>query len=1227
MRFFHLRSAVLAVGLTAVAGFLAYVEVPAAFSQVTTAAIHGTVTDPSGAVIPNAKITALDTATGISKTTTSDKSGYFIFPELQVGGPYAVTVSVTGFHNFVASGLTLNVNDNREVNASLKVGSTTQTIEVAAMAVQVETSNTQLQQVANAQQLEGVPLEGRDPAGLEKLTPGIMESSDRIGTYSSNGSQTTQNSYLLNGTDINDGPLQNEGIAVNPDALQEENIVTSTMNPEFSRNSGAVINEVIKSGTNQIHGSGFEFYRDTFLNNGNYFSPPGTRPVFHQNLYGGTLGGPIVKNKLFAFLAYQGYRNRTAQTTNQPTMTGTKSTTSPTGQFGGAFSTNTNWGMGFVPDNTPFSNEPTNPASGLPYCPNIPNGTYSDSLSCNPIPFPVNGYPAGTPWIVAFNNGGEGSATINVPPGTWNSIAKNLIQNYVPGANYPAASPTEYNFNALNSAAEDQGVIRLDYTPSSRDSIWASNVFQSSPSFNTLPFGGGSFPGFPQENQEHYKIFSASWMHTFSPTKLNELHAGYYRINFPSVIPTTPVLPSTLGFSINPQLTSGAGVPFIGIGGLFNLGFSFEGPQPRTDTNANYADNFTWIRGNHSLKFGASFEQFRVHNPFGYYNNGDYGYYGGLAGGGAYSSGDPLMDFVLGIPDTYNQTNDGFIDVLAAEYYAYVQDNWKVSPDLTLNFGVGWDAEEPYQNHQFGGLGITCWANSSATSKVFPGGPPGLTYNGDPGCNTAGGVPTRYDHFTPRIGFAWSPSSGPSAIIGRPGSHDFSVRGGFGVYFNRDAEEQSLQNLGDPPNLYMSHGAADFGGSPAFANPFADVTGCEGCSEANPYPYSPPKAGGAVNWGVYTGLELAVFSPTYAVPYSYNFNLNIQRALPGNLLMQVGYVGALGRRLSTWYEGDNITQAGHDDCLANPSCSPGSIHLYFPQYTAQPAVSPSGIPWYESVADQNTEGSSNYNSLQASLIQSPYHGLQFTLGYTWSHALDNGSSYESGTGGDAGYGNGGHVYNYVPGFQYLNYGDSDYDARQRLVASYVYTVPVSGFLKKNLFFREALSGWGIGGLTAVQDGFPISVTMGADLSYWCDGYSYFGCPDVPETSSFNIKRYNPRSSASNQYFDTTPFSPEPLGTFGNTRRNFFHGPGFNYTNLQISKNFPLSADGSRYMQWRLEAFNAFNHANFASPGGSYANSAYYGQVFGSVNSVIYSQDPNADPQPARAIQLVGKIYF
>jgi len=1177
------------------------------------ASIHGTVTDSTGAVVQNATVEAVNTSTGIATTVKTNSSGYYILPQLQIGGPYTVTVASPKFQSFVSQGLKLTANDNRGIDAKLKVGAESTSVIVSATALQVETSDTQMKQVATAQQLVGVPLISRDAAGLQKLTPGVVESSDRLGNYSSNGNQTSQNSYMLNGADINDGALQTEGLLVNPDALQEENIITSTMNPEFSRNSGAVINQVLKSGTNSFHGSGFEFYRDTFMNNGNYFSKK--RPVFHQNLYGGTLGGPVIKNKLFFFLGYQGNRHHSGRTQRQETLSGTKGGTNPTGQFGGDFTTDKNYNQQFVPNNTPFDNTIVDPVTGQVPCPNIAKKIYSNSLSCSPTPFMVHGAPVGTPWIVAFDNSGPGPTTINIPRNTWDTVAAGLINTYVPQANDVSDGTPRYNFNEALAGAADQGIIRLDFTPSASDSIWASTIFQSNPASDGLSFGGSSFPGSGMISASHTKVFTASWTHSFSANKLNELRAGYYRLNYASVTPASIVLPSSAGFSINPQLPL-AGLPYISVGSYFNLGFSFEGPQPRIDTNATYADNFTWIKGNHAFKFGASYEQFRVHNPFGSDNNGNFTF----NGGGSYTSGDPLIDFVLGVPDQYTQTNDGFVDAVASEIYAYAQDNWKATPDLTINYGIGWDVEQPNQNRQFNGLGIICWQNSNITSKVYPGGPPGLFYKGDPGCNEAGGPTTHFNRFGPRFGFAWSPTSGPSVVVGKPGAHDFSIRGAFGVYYNRDQEEQSLQNLSDPPVYYTSHGAQDVAGrSPAFDNPFADVAG--NGFEANPFPFNTPKPGQAVNWGIYNQLQIAAFDKNYSIPYTYNFNLNVQRSLGGNMVLQVGYVGSVSHRLSTWYEGDNITPAGHAACRANPLCYkyPALIHSLYPQYTAQPAVASPGVPWYWSVGEQNSEGSSNYNSLQVSLIKAESHGLQFTMAYTYSHALDDGSGYESATGGGYGYGGYGRVRNFVPGFQRLNYGSSDFDARQRLVASYVYTVPVVGFMRSNVFLREVFSGWGIGGVTAVQSGNPIALSMGYQNSLWCDQYSYFGCPDNPDTNSFHIKTYDIRKPG-HQYFDTTPFTAETLGTFGNTPRNFFHGPGFNYTNLQLSKNIHFSADGSRYIQMRIEAFNAFNHANFQAPSGNFSDPG-----FGKVTSVVKAAD--ADPQPARVLQLVGKLFF
>lgn len=1153
--------------LGATLSLLAATPLSPAYAQVITATIHGTVTDASGAVVPNATVTVLNTSTGVHSTATTDSKGSYSVPALQIGGPYTITISASGFSNYESRGLNLNVNDDRAVDGKLQVGGEAQTVQVEAQASQVETTETQLKTDIGAREITDLPILGRDASQLEKTAPGVVESSDRFGSFSANGSQTSQSSFMLDGADVNDVALQDGGIAVNPDALSEEAIVTSTLNPEYSRNSGAVVNQTLKTGTNSLHGNAFEFYRDTFLNNPNYFSL--TRPVFHQNLYGGTIGGPILRDKLFFFLAYQGYRNRTGTTQQTPVFS--------SAQLGGDFS-----------------------GDGI-------------ALSSSPMPFAVGGCAAGTPWNACPTLAGG-----HIPAASFSPLSTSLVHKYVPLPNNVSGGANLYNFNTTNSGAQDQGVIRIDYHPTQNDTLWGSSIFQSSPDTATLPFLGSTLPGFGEVDAQHIKVFNGDYTHTFSSTMLNELRAGYFRFNYASVTPQTVLPPSSLGFNIAPQ-DALASAPFISITGYASLGFSPDGPQPRKDTNLLGSDIFTKILGSHSLKFGVTYEQFGVDNPFLADNNGSYTF----AGSGTYSSGDPAIDFLLGIPDQFHQTSGSLIDAISHEYYAFAQDSWKVSTNLAINYGISWDAETPWANHQFAGEGITCWQNSLATSKIHPQGPPGLLYPGDPGCSTYGAATVKWDHLGPRIGFDYAPGA----------THSLAIRGGFGLYYNRDQEEEALQNLSSPPYLLSSYGAADFGGSPAFANPFADVSGAG--SEANKFPYTRPGVGAPLNNIAYANQDISNVDAKYNVPYSYNFNVNVQKELPGRMIAQVGYVGSLGRRLPRVTEADPITQAGHDACAANPACvaKSATIHANFPQYTAQPATFPgTSQPWYLSVGDQVSNGASSYHSLQASLTKQTSHGLYFTLAYTYSHSLDNDSGYESasGTGSPNGVGGyNGRSINFTPGFEYLNYGDSDYDARHRFVALYNYQVPLLARMRDNKLINEAIGGWHVSGTTTLQTGFPVTINQpGAWNSLYCDAYTYYGCADAPNTSSFKVKTLNARNNAAgNVWFDTSTFSSQPTGTFGNTPRNYFHGPGFNYTNMELFKNFPLGrADSPRVLQLRLESYNVFNHPNFAQPDASFSDT----QTFGHITSVI---QPNqfggqaTDPQPSRATQLSAKFSF
>jgi hypothetical protein len=450
-------------------------------------------------------------------------------------------------------------------------------------------------------------------------------------------------------------------------------------------------------------------------------------------------------------------------------------------------------------------------------------------------------------------------------------------------------------------------------------------------------------------------------------------------------------------------------------------------------------------------------------------------------------------------------------------------------------------------------------------------------------------------------------------------------------------------NSTNPPFALNSVGAAGLGGSPSFANPFQDIAGTPGASyPVNPFPYSVPKPGQNVNFTSLYPLEMDNLTYDFDVPYTYNFNLNIQRSLPGNMVLTVGYVGSLGRKLIRAREGDPITQQGHDDCLSGTGTGApisfggqtltcldliGSQSLFFPGQKLQPAVVPgsqipgvfpNGLPYYLSIGGMHTSGASSYNSLQVSLMKAPTRGLYFTLAYTYSHALDNASSLEDSVANNYGT-------NYVPGFENRSYGDAVYDARHRFVALYNYELPLPQTLREAPVARYAFGGWHLSGVTTLQKGFPVTVyDAGVFNSLYCDQFSFVNCPDVPNTSTFHIKTLNPRNSG-RYWFNTATFSQEPIGTFGNVKRNFFHGPGFNYSNFEIYKNVPFgTSETPRYFQLRLEAYNVFNHANFANPNGNYGAGP---TVFGVITSVDQPVNAGGDPQPARAIQLGAKFYF
>ena len=1124
---------------------------PALVAADVTARIRGTVTDPSGSVIPGATVTATNLATNVAFNAKSQANGTYEFLNLPIG-TYSVSASATGFANFTATGIRLDIDTEYVEPVQLKVGGAAQEVNVKADAVQVDTSNMQLNNVVEASQIVELPLVGRNFTQLEQLLPGVQASSDRFGGYSANGAQSQQSSFLLNGTDTNDLPLNGVSFVPSVDSLSEFNLITSSLNPEYSRNSGAIVSATFKNGTNQFHGDVFDFYRDTFLNTKSYFQK--TASPFHQNQFGGTLGGPILRDKLFFFVSYQG--NRATEPSVNPIAVNTVySATQRAGNFSG----------------TKFSSKHVIPSTiNIPGC-------------------------AGLTYAACFVNG-------QIPGGaaSFNPVAANLLQKYVP---LPNSSGNTFLFNPTTTLVQDQGIARVDFNPTAKDQIWGVVVFQHSPSSDVVPFTGATLPGFGDTNTSEIHQYAASYSRQLSSTALNELSAHYTRFNYGAVEPQSVVQPSSLGFAITSQNSAVANAPKITVGSDFTLGFSNNGPQPRIDQTYQIDDNFSKVVGRHSMKFGYDGRRFEVNNPFFNNNNGTYSF----SNSNTIGSGNALVDFLIGVPNGYTQGAGGLVNAYAYEHYVYGQDNWKITDSFNITYGVGYQIDTAFHNKQYGGEGVTCFIPGQQ-SRIFPTAPTDLNYPGDPGCNNASGATTAFKDVGPRFGFAWSPDLG---MFSGGQSHKLSIRGGYGIYYNRSEEETSLNNLGDPPFGLTSSGAVDYrANKQGFANPYQDIQ--TGAVYPNRFPATFARPGQNVDFTAYEPFSLSQYAPNFRVPYSENYQVTVEREFPSQIIAKLSYVGSLGRHEQVTIEGNPITATGRAECLADPNCS-GNPDTQALQYPTHSLYGNSDV--FPSVGLVSTEGASNYNSFQASATKGVTHGLLFQASYTFSHALDNASNYEN-----AGYGGSVRGYNqYVPS---LNYGNSSYDARHRFVFSPVYVVPT---IKGGGRFAEVTnllgSGWEISGIETLATGFPYDISYGGGVSFSLQcaaATTFYACPDVPVQTG-GLQRLTPRNKATYNlghpsWFGVSNFTDEALGTFGNIGRNKYHGPGFNNTDVQVSKNIYFTGSNeTRYVQLRLESYNVFNHTQFSNPDGNFGDS-----TFGTITSVQHMP---------RITQLSGKLYF
>lgn len=1117
------------------------------------ARIQGTVTDPTGAVVPGVTITVTNVATGVSRTVTSSSDGSFAALNLPAPGTYNVTAEKTGFKKFAAQQIPLSLNQIYVLQIKMELGAVTQEVTVQGTPAQVQKVSIELGATLTGSQVVNLPLNGRRWVDLQQTLPGVVAAADGRGNFATNGSQPAQNSYLVNGIDSNDLPLNSPLVIPSPDAIAEVRMITNTINPEYGRNSGAIMNAVTKSGTNQFHGDAFDFFRDTGLNANNFITHEPA--VFHRHQFGGTIGGPIVKDNAFFFFSYQGRRERTPQA-------GEGSTTV------------------FTQDQR--------------------NGIFPDiATSSTPSPFPLQGedgttYPAGTPYSTIFPTG-------HIPSSDLNPLAVSLMNDFVPLPN----SGTDFTFSPFTALTNDQYFTRLDENLTPKDIVWGSWLWQHLSDNETLPFSGADLPGFADKDEEHIQNYSVTWNHTFNSSTLNEARAGYTRLNFVSTAPVNPLDPSTVGFTgIHPQNPTESSYPLIDLTGFFTLGFSNNGPQPRIDQTYQVDDNFTKIHGNHTFKVGFDMRRFQVFNPFNHNLNGVFNF----GGSGTYSTGNPGADYLLGIPDDYSQGGGDVVNARGQEYYMYFQDQWKIRRNLTITYGTGWQVDTPTVNNYHDNHAMTAF-RPGQQSEVFPNAPIGNLFQGDPGIHATG--TTKYNHFGPRFGFAWSPGS----------SGKWSVRSGYGIYFNRMSEEQELQFILQAPFAPSGTGATACGGSPGFADPYQDVAGT--CTANNPFPAStnPPSN---VDFLPFLPNFLYVASPDLTVPYSQNFNFTVQRQLTNTSMVSVGYVGALGRKNPVLVDYNPGVRPA--DCLAGVGAEAGCADnrvfqqfFYHQNYNFGTDPKYPDPPLFNNIAlfgigNLQTTAISNYNSFQAVFNKHMSHGLELNAVYTWSHSLDNGSGFENSGFGGGGFGGYGDLRGTNPLNSAMNYGSSAFDATHRFVVSYYYQLPPIHHFA-NPVAKRFFEGWTMSGITTLQSGFPLDVVDSDFRSLTCDALSWTVCWDVP--NQISAPHYvNPRTSSFNGsdhfWFDPSAFAQEPIGSLGSAGRNPLRGPSIANFDWAFMKETQITE--STRLELRFEFFNLFNHTQFDPAG-----------ITTDINSGNFGRDQaTRDP---RLIQLAAKFYF
>lgn len=1037
--------------------------------------ILGTVTDSSGAAVLGATVTIKNLDTGLTRTVVTGEDGSYAAPELPIGN-YSITVDKEGFKLGVVTGVRVEVSAQRRADFTLQPGQLAQKVEVVGEELpQVESTSNTLGGIIESKVVADLPVNGRDYQKLIFLVPGVTGSPDQItdspgsfGIFSVNGARGRANNFLLDGTDMNDGyrndPAINEAgtygtpATILPVEAIGELRVASNFEAEYGRSAGGVINVVTKSGGNSLHGSALEYFRNTDLNARNYFNPVGDpQEPFHDNQFGASLGGPIIKDKTFFFVDYEGVREtgKLAYTTLVPSP---EEISLATQDIGGTI-----------------------------------NPVVAKLLAMNPWP---------TPNI--FTAPFSGTNNVNVATPFSNSINNGIIK-------------IDHNFN--------------------KDNLLTGRYYigDSLQSFPLGLVGGSLLPGYNVTTPTRVQMVALSYVTILSPTVVNESRLGWNRFAEGFFPEDRSFDPSSIGLDTAVD-SYNFGLPRMNVGNYAQIGANYTVPRQRVDTNWHYVDNISLKSGKNDVKFGYEFRRTSISQIL------NIDFRGKLSFGGtpdafcaaqiASSNCAALEDFLEGTPsggsiasgntdrNTFQNSNS-----------FYFQDSYRMTRRFTLNLGVRYDYYGLIQEKGGNFTNILLAPASQLATPEIVGG--GKLYQPD------------YENWSPRVSFAWDVTGKQTTVL----------RAGYGIFYDAYSADAFIgqvpyNSIFDPGVAYSAFGPNPISFAGLSGNAFGQGPVFSG--------FSPMTDGAAVN-------------PNLRTPYMQNFNLNLQQQVGHRMVFEIGYVGSNGHRLLQTVDANQPTQAMITAADLGCNCiNDGTVPRYYTSTNF-------GFPFYY-LNYLNSSANSNYNSLQTSYRINGWHGITSTLNYVWSHSIDDASD----------------LWEYIPNgstpnetyTNNPNKGNSNFDVRNRFIWDFLYRIPDA----HDSSWKILRNGWSVNGIATVQSGQPFQFNYNFEDDYDGSG-SYYGVPDIvgpvhynqsDPNNYINLDAFAVPCTPVASGFDGTAGSCTP-GTrhYGDLGRNSLKGPHFRQFDFSLFKDTRLRENLN--MQLRFEAYNLFNHPNFANP--------------------------------------------